>query len=44
MWVDESLKLVPQGSRVYGSGEGRLVLWQQVGDGVLILGVVPIER
>ena len=30
-------------SRVYGSGEGRLVLWQQVGDKVLILGIVPIE-
>ena len=30
-------------SRVYGSGEGRLVLWQQVGDRVLILGIVPIE-
>ena len=31
-------------SRVYGSGEGRFVLWQQVGDKVLILGIVPIER
>ena len=30
-------------SRVYGSGEGRLVLWQQVGEEVLILGIVPIE-
>ena len=30
-------------SRVYGSGEGRLVLWQQVGEKVLILGIVPIE-
>ena len=30
-------------SRVYGSGEGRLVLWQQVGDKVLILGIVPIK-
>ncbi len=30
-------------SRVYGSGEGRLVLWQQAGDRVLILGIVPIE-
>ena len=30
-------------SRVYGAGEGRLVLWQQVGDKVLILGIVPIE-
>lgn len=30
-------------SRVYGSGEGRLVLWQQVGDKVLILGIPPIE-
>ena len=30
-------------SRVYGSGEGRLVLWQQVGSNVLILGIVPIE-
>ena len=30
-------------SRVDGSGEGRLVLWQQVGDRVLILGIVPID-
>lgn len=30
-------------SRVYGSGEGRLVLWQQVGDRVLILGIAPID-
>ena len=30
-------------SRVYGSGEGRLVLWQQIGSNVLILGIVPIE-
>lgn len=30
-------------SRVYGAGEGRLVLWQQARDRVLILGVVPIE-
>ena len=30
-------------SRVYGSGEGRLVLWQQMGSNVLILGIVPIE-
>ena len=29
--------------RVYGSGEGRLVLWQQVDGKVLILGIVPIE-
>ena len=32
-----------QPSRVYGSGEGRLVLWQQVGDKVLILGIVLID-
>ena len=30
-------------SRVYGSGEGRLVLWQQISSNVLILGIVPIE-
>ena len=30
-------------SRVYGSGEGRLELWQQIGSNVLILGIVPIE-
>ena len=30
-------------SAVYGSGEGRLVLWQQVGDKVLIVGIVPTD-
>lgn len=30
-------------SAVYGSGEGRLVLWLQVDDGVLIVGIVPTE-
>ena len=30
-------------SAVYGSGEGRFVLWQQVGDKVLIVGIVPAD-
>ena len=29
-------------SVVYGSGEGRLVLWLQTGDKTLILGIVPM--
>ena len=30
-------------SVVYGSGEGRLVLWLQTDDKTLILGIVPVD-
>ena len=30
-------------SAVYGSGEGRILLWHQVGDKVLIVGIVSAD-
>lgn len=30
-------------SAVYGSGEGRLILWQEADDKVLIVGIVPTD-
>lgn len=30
-------------SAVYGSGEGRLVLWLQEDDKILIVGIVPVD-